>query len=411
MFVATMAHPGLALVAGALTMYEAGRQVLNPGGSGRKLTGQGLGLLVWSAAWLAYGVSCWWDGTLEIWRERMAMSRAPLPDHGNAGEFFGHLLLYPFSHSLGMVVGSLLLVGAGAVVITLGRKKSGNMGGGRVMLATGILMLPIYVFAYGTAGLPLGFTAAGLLAGGFACAFPREPAEAGHENIRALLLASMLAAITYASLTYFYTFERSWLSGLLGLPFAFGVGLTILAGRSKGRPGVLPIGLSVAAMLLLFCAYSEHRLAIYRDAPRPRLTAVFSLSKLRHIRSTPERVQAIEALHRTLAPRLRPGDALLAFDDCPLIYYLFDARPAYGLAWAVRRGQSEATLGRLNDELKAGPLPRYAIRALIDVSEADWAAAPRMNYDNYPLNETVQRHYELEQTIYPFEIWRRRDQN
>jgi hypothetical protein len=198
------------------------------------------------------------------------------------------------------------------------------------------------------------------------------------------------------------------LSGLLGLPFAFGAGVTLLTGRTNGRAVLLAAGLSVATILLLFCAFHEHRQAIYRDAARPRLTAAFSLPKLRHIRSTPERVQAIEALHRALAPRLRPGDELLAFDDCPWLYYLFDARPAYGLAWAVRRGQSQATLERLNDELKARPLPRYAIRALIDVSEPDWAAAPRMNYANYPLNATVQGHYALEQTIFPFEIWRLR---
>lgn len=411
MFVATLAHPGLALVAGALIVHEAGRLVLNPGGSGRSLTGPRLGLLVWVAAWLAYGAACWLDGTLEIWRDRMAMSRAPLAEHGNAGGFFARLLLYPFSHSTGIVAGSLLLVVAGAAVVVLWRKKNGKADGGRVVLATGILMLPTFLFAYGTAGLPLGFAAAGLLAGGLACAFPREPAEADHENIRSLLLASLLAGMTYASLTYFYTFERSWLSGLLGLPFAFGAGITLITGRKNGRAGWLPAGLSGAAMLLLFCAFHEHRQTIYRDAGRSRLTAVFTLPKLRPIRSTPERVQVIEALHRSLAPRLRRGEDLLAFDDCPMIYYLFDARPAYGLAWAVRRGQSQATLGRLNDELKAGPLPRYAIRALVDVSETDWASAPRMNYDHYPLNDTVRLHYELTETIFPFEIWRRRDEN
>jgi hypothetical protein len=31
-----------------------------------------------------------------------------------------------------------------------------------------------------------------------------------------------------------------------------------------------------------------------------------------------------------------------------------------------------------------------------------------MSYDNYPLNATVTSHYELEHTIFPFEIWRRK---
>ena len=65
-----------------------------------------------------------------------------------------------------------------------------------------------------------------------------------------------------------------------------------------------------------------------------------------------------------------------------------------------------AALRRLNQEFESRPLPRYAIRTLVDPSDAVWSTAKRINYDNYPLNQTVMANYELEQTIFPFEIWR-----
>jgi hypothetical protein len=89
-----------------------------------------------------------------------------------------------------------------------------------------------------------------------------------------------------------------------------------------------------------------------------------------------------------------------------MLYYLFDAMPAYGLTWATRHSLSPATLLQLNRELNAKPLPKYAIRTLVDVSNPVWGIAPRTSYDHYPLNETVVANYELERTIFPFEIWR-----
>jgi hypothetical protein len=101
-----------------------------------------------------------------------------------------------------------------------------------------------------------------------------------------------------------------------------------------------------------------------------------------------------------LRPKLTRGERPLAYDHCPMLYYLFDAMPGYGLTWAYTA--RPATLRQLNAELNAKPLPRYAIRALVDVSHPVWRTAPRVSYADYPLNETVDTDYTLDRTIFPF---------
>jgi hypothetical protein len=166
--------------------------------------------------------------------------------------------------------------------------------------------------------------------------------------------------------------------------------------------------ISAALALAVCCVARDHYDNIQRDAPRAKLVAPFSYPKLHGIKSTPERVHAVEALCNYLLPRLARGQELLVYDDCPMLYYLLDTRPAYGLAWAVRYSQSMETLALLDAEFRARPLPQYAIRTLVDVSQVDWSRSAPTRYDHYPINETVLANYDLEKTIFPFEIWRLR---
>jgi hypothetical protein len=76
------------------------------------------------------------------------------------------------------------------------------------------------------------------------------------------------------------------------------------------------------------------------------------------------------------------------------------------MTWAVRYTQTRSTLQQLDRELNAKPLPRYAIRTIVNLANVTWATAPHTDYGNYPLNDTLLTHYVLEKTIFPFEIWR-----
>jgi hypothetical protein len=197
-------------------------------------------------------------------------------------------------------------------------------------------------------------------------------------------------------------------SGALGLPFVFGAAAARIVMVPANRSAVFRSLLAAALPIAVMCVAWHHYQSIQRDAAPRALVAEFQLPKLRHIKSTEERVRTIEELHDYLQPRLKLGQPLLVYDDCPMLYFLLDARPAYGLTWAVRYTQTPAMLRRLNEEFLANSLPEYAIRTLVDVSHPRWSDAPRTSYAAYPLNETVTTRYELEHTIFPFEIWRLR---
>jgi hypothetical protein len=218
---------------------------------------------------------------------------------------------------------------------------------------------------------------------------------------------SGIASALCATASFYFSPYRSWVSGILGLPFAFGVGLTLLLRPQPYRSTALLRVITTAALVLaVACVACEHYRFIYRDSPSGHLVATFRAPKFRHIRSTIERTQIIDALYDHLQPKLARGEAFLVFDDCPMLYYLFDARPTYALTWATRWTQNRTSLEELDREFKAKPLPKYAIRTLVDPSHTVWSTAPRTNYDNYPLNETVLANYQLEQTFFPFEVWR-----
>jgi hypothetical protein len=281
-----------------------------------------------------------------------------------------------------------------------------NICAGLWLLLLGSLL---YGFSYQTESLPVFFVQATLilvLAHGLG--FTRGVAHADTPT-RLLLGLSGFGAVVYASVTFYFSPYRSWQSGMLALPFGFAAGLTLLLNVAPARSRALFRVLSTGMLVLtVVCVARQHFHAIYRDAPVQALQTPFRTPKLRGIYSTAERVRAVDALFEYLHPHVARGERLLVFDDCPMLYYLFDALPAYGMTWATRYTQSRAALEQLDREFRAKPLPNYALRLVVDTSDAVWGTGRQINYDDYPLNDTVVANYVLEHTIFPFEIWRLR---
>lgn len=218
-------------------------------------------------------------------------------------------------------------------------------------------------------------------------------------------LLSIVACLLYATATFFFDYYYSWNNGILGLTFAFSLALirpvAALAPQHRRWRWLLVTGLVVATGY----AASYNYYGVRRDAPVLELTAAFGIPPLRGIRSSPARQEAIEALYDYLNHRLGDDRRLLVFDHAPMVYFILQARPAYGLAWAMREGVAARTHEQLVVELRSRPFPRYAVRTLVDLSEADWRTAQPLNYDDsYLLNATVEKHYQVEHTIHPFEI-------
>lgn len=403
LFIATFAHPGLGLVAATALIHEISHGRLIQNCRSGRLSAPNIGIMVFVACWLGFLGYFWSSGTLAIWTQRLSHSRTTVSFEKSIPSFLTSLLAYPFTYSrLAMALGATALLSAGFVLWKTASDRASVSRTGLGVLLVAALSVS---FSWETDFFLMSFVMISLVTAGIHFLPPWAPIIPGPPEMRFLILLSCLAAMIYAALTYYFSPYRSWIAGLQGLPFAFAAGFALLV-DVKPRPTLMKLLLPAVLALVVLCAAREHYRNIYRDAPVSDLQAGFTIPKLRSLHSTAERIQALNELYEYLRPKLARGDPLIVYDDCPMLYYLFDARPAYGLAWAVRYGQRPATLSLLNDELNSRPLPRYAIRTLVDVAHPIWHTAPKTGYADYPLDDTVAVRYELEKTIFPFEIWR-----
>ncbi len=406
-FLATLAHPGLGLVTAILLGHEVLRGSLWQNLRRRDLTTTNLGAVVFLGCWLLFLGYFWGSGALAAWHARMGFSRSVVTFGQSFLQFLFQLLTYPFNHSeTAFDCGSIALLAAGLTCLLTRFGTERIAGASRILLGLILVSTLAYTLRVESAYLPIAFAMASLVIAAMPFISPLSSALTPCPPIRLLILLSGCAALVYASLTYYFSPYRSWVSGIQGLPFAFGAGLTLLLDVRPRQFALLKAFLPIMLACVVYWAASENYRYVYRDDRIEALTTEFRIPKLRHIRSTAERVRVLEELYGYLNGRISFGEPLLAFDSIPMLYFILDARPAYGLAWAVRYGQSPVVLAKLNAELMAKPLPTYAIRNLIDVAPGVWSTAPKISYENYPLNETVMANYVLEKTVYPFEIWR-----
>jgi hypothetical protein len=414
LYLATMAHAALGLVAAVLLLRELLSHDLAQNLRRRRLTASNLGVLVFVACWLAFFLHLASSGAAASWIQRTGQFRSfsVAVEHTRAARVYLLLATYPFSYSrFALLLTGAALTAIGALVVFLRQGDERNSGRALWSLAFLLIVSLIFSFSYESGFLHICFAQAclimiGLLALRLAPSVPPVDPET-----RFLVLLSGLGAVCYTAFTFYFSPSRSWMSGILALPFAFTVGLTLLLRARPAGSVVHRLLITGSLLLAVASAAQEHYWNIYRDAVPAELQTSFHIPKLVHIKSTVERVRSLEALYAHLHPKLTRGETLLAFDSCPMLYYLFDAKPVYGLTWAVRYTQSPAALRQLNRELNSEPLPHYAIRTLVDLSLAVWSTAPRTDYADYPLNETVLANYELERTIFPFEVWRLKPAN
>lgn len=412
LFVATVSHPGLGLVAAVALVWELGPGQLWQNGSGRRLSPSNRGMLAFVVCWVVLLMVLGATGGLRHWAERLAAIQAitaSVARQSPAG-FVGRLLAYlPTYHWAARTLalgGTLLVLGRWWSVR---RRRPELERKFTVLLA---LLVGGTLFALLLAPRAEPSTAFALLT--FLLVLWRLPFffSAADARVPGMLTAlSLLAGLVYGTATYYFTPLRSWQSGLLGLPFALGVGLEALVAETSRRvPGSERLSAAVMFALIVLVARGHYGL-IYRDAAPGELTAGFRIPALRGIRSTPERVASLDALYDYLHPRLPAGSPLLVFDDGPLLYYLFEARPVYAATWAVRYSLPLPLLERFDRELRAKPLPDYAVRLMVDPSYPVWATAARTRFDNYPLNRTLENAYKLERTVFPFEVWKRKPES
>jgi hypothetical protein len=367
-----------------------------------------LSLAVFCAGFLAYLIA---SGAAVRWHERIPLISGYLLTAFRAGPaaFVAKLFLF-------LVSGNRLLAGYAAasalliLALAFPRDPKGvrrKMIAGAMLAATAIGFISVYLNS--REFLVQLFCLSAIACAAAAWAGLRNIASAVGAPVGAAIVASLLASLAFACSSVYFGMFIAWHHAAFGLPFCFIAGAILLARELNSAPRgakAVPLLLLAGAVAALASAYYGN---IYRDSPPSQLTASFKAPRLRGVRSTPERVRAVDGLFDYLAPRLSPGERLLVYDSFPMLYFILDARPAYGLSWAKQYRMKPEALRELAAEFERPPMPRYAVRAITDPAFAGW---PRdeitpFQYDStYPLNKAVTDNYVLEKTLYPFEVWR-----
>jgi hypothetical protein len=412
LFVATLAHPALGVIAAIVGLNELFRRRFLKNLVGLQLSPSNAGYLTFAMCWVAYVVYSIVTGAVGDWWERYALHEKIIwPE--KPGFFYLRLLGYALAHQ------PLVTVFFGVyLMVVFWLKKSPSVlreiwaRRAHAALGLGLGLALFFEFVTAPESLPLAFAMVSLMLTFSSLGLARSGLVAADSSLVFRNVLSVLAALILADVTFYFLMQRSWLSGVLALPFAFAVGLTlhlqVIADRVTKVLRLLT--LSVLGWVVLGAAFIHfHR--INRDQGPEQLVATFQTPKLYPIRSSPERVKAVDALCAYLGPRLSYGEPLLAYDHFPMLYFLLNAKPAYPMTWAANSDQRNFAVSKqMDEEFRAQGLPRYAVRTLINVSSDNWLRTPlAVNYRDYPLNQTVEKHYVLEKVIYPFEILRRRE--
>ncbi|HLQ60345.1 MAG TPA: hypothetical protein VK131_00615, partial [Candidatus Acidoferrales bacterium] len=199
-------------------------------------------------------------------------------------------------------------------------------------------------------------------------------------ELPALALAlQYLAQFTFSGVWY------SYLGAYLSVPVALLL-LRWLAGELRWAGALAPAlaGGWLAAGSVLFLAGS-----VYRDAPRPQLTAAFHSAKLAGIRSTPADVERVDGMVAEVERDSRPGEPILAFPDFPGLYFLTGRRNPTRQDWYNR--------GTLTPEVAdqaAAELARNPPRVVFVQTYAEWdflRTTPPLDYESDPKFAPVYR--------------------
>jgi len=245
----------------------------------------------------------------------------------------------------------------------------------------------------------------------------------GLDKNRFLLRCFTAMVIAYASVKGLCS-GNGFLNALYGTDALFVLGVVGLGRVARAYHASWPrspawYASGVASLAVSCLAYGALNLAnnfknVYRDRRPEYLTAQFAIPPLRGIRSTPERVQAIEGIVKKLTTLVQRGECILIYDHCPMLYFLTHTRPALNITWTGSSWPTELQKRFVRYMRDHGRVPRYAVRCLIRPRSIGYPKEKRIPYHKngkkIPIHAFVSAHYRKTQKIGPFEIWRRAEE-
>ena len=156
--------------------------------------------------------------------------------------------------------------------------------------------------------------------------------------------------------------------------------------------------------------------SVYGEKNVGALTKRFEHPKLKGIYSTPAKVNALEGLLSYLKGKVKPTDYFLAYNSCPLLYFLTHTRPAYPTVYITDyQGTLPKTFQQIlfDRMIEYKRIPEYCVRLLTMPNlnpEFNWKIPMkygRPDEESTLLDSFVNSNYYLEKIIFPFEIWHR----
>jgi hypothetical protein len=122
------------------------------------------------------------------------------------------------------------------------------------------------------------------------------------------------------------------------------------------RPLLISGGLGMAILAALV-GWGSWTL-VFKDAHAGGCTATFRMAPLAGVRSTPQQVAALEALKTWVDAHAAPDARVIAYNDCPGLYFALQRRPALDLTWTnpqiclASAADSAAFLARLLERMR-----------------------------------------------------------
>lgn len=249
--------------------------------------------------------------------------------------------------------------------------------------------------------------------------------HSGTENVKNLSTTLFRPIMFgFSAIIYFliqaYVSSNSILNGLYGVGPLFVCGIVLLAYvlEKMNRNEVCGWRTkSLGILLIVFCLTLaalnlRHKMQnVYHDQPCRKLSARFSRPRLKGIYTLPHKVESIEALLNYMDGKVKRGDLLLCYNDCPLLYFLTQTRPAVNCTWTSGLFSREVKKGHIEYMVKNKRIPKYCIRLLEQwpfgnkQSGGGGMISYSENPEIDPLHSFIIKNYRLEKTIHPFEIW------
>ena len=168
------------------------------------------------------------------------------------------------------------------------------------------------------------------------------------------LIVQYLSGFNYSGLIYAY------MGALVALPFTY----VILR-------DCIQMPLRKAVVVLLFLAilvlgqYHKYRY-VYNDAPRSNLNVEFVSPRLRHIKSTPEKVKSLESVIAAIKANSSEKDHIFIFPSFSSLYYLTGRRNPTPIEWYCEAEYNEEMLMESMKAVEA-KRPRLVIVTDLDI--------------------------------------------